>query len=73
MKYKLNIEIAFTDKITAEKYKVGDVKEFDEIRAKQLLEDKRHLVSLNEIIKEKTNKSKNVENKNEENKNVSKE
>lgn len=54
MKYKLNIEMAFTDKITDEKYKVGDVKEFDEARAKELLADKRHLVSLNEIIEEKT-------------------
>lgn len=57
MKYKLNIEMAFADKFTAEEYTVGDVKEFDETRAKELLADKRHLVSLNEIIEEKTETS----------------
>lgn len=53
MKYKLNIELAFTDKINGKKYKVGDVIEFDEARGKELLADSRKLVSLNKKIEDK--------------------
>lgn len=42
---KLRINVAFTDKNTKEKYGVGDVKEFADDRAKELLADKRNLVS----------------------------
>jgi hypothetical protein len=53
MKYRLNIEIPFTDRITKEDYIVGDVKEFEKDRGEELLADKRKLVSLNEIIEDK--------------------
>lgn len=65
MKYKLNIEIPFTDKITHEAYKVGDVKEFDENRAKELLKDTRKLVSVNAMVEEK----KDIESKGDKDKN----
>lgn len=42
---KLKINLAFTDKHTGEQYKVGDVKNFEEKRAKELLADSRNLVS----------------------------
>lgn len=42
---KLRIEIKFTDKFTGKHYNIGDVKEFEEARAKELLADKRGLVS----------------------------
>lgn len=42
---KLKIEKEFTDKYTGKKYKVGDVVEFEEERAKELLSDSRELVS----------------------------
>ena len=42
---KLKIEKEFTDKYTGKKYKVGDVVEFEEGRAKELLSDTRELVS----------------------------
>lgn len=42
---KLKIEKEFTDKYTGKKYKVGDVIEFEEGRAKELLSDTRELVS----------------------------
>lgn len=53
MKYKLNIEVDFSDKYTDEKYKIGDVVTFKEARAKELLADSRGLVSLNEIVENK--------------------
>lgn len=43
---KLRIEKAFTDKNTREKYNVGDIKDFEAKRAKELLADTRNLVSL---------------------------
>lgn len=42
---KLKIEKEFTDKFTGETYKVDDVKEFEEARAKELLDDPRNLVT----------------------------
>lgn len=42
---KLRIEKAFTDKHTGEIYNVGDIKEFTNDRAKELLADNRNLVS----------------------------
>lgn len=42
---KLRIEKEFVDKDTNELYKVGDIKEFKEARAKELLADNRSLVS----------------------------
>ena len=42
---KLKINIKFTDKITGEKYKDGSIVEFEDERAKELLADKRNLVS----------------------------
>lgn len=42
---KLKIEKAFTDKYNAKRYKVGQEIEFEADRAKELLEDDRHLVS----------------------------
>lgn len=42
---KLKIEKEFTDKYTGKKYKVGDVVEFEDERAKELLSDSRELVS----------------------------
>lgn len=42
---KLKIEKEFTDKFTGETYKVDDVKEFEEARAKELLADSRNLVT----------------------------
>lgn len=44
-KHKLKIEISFCDKYTDAHYEVGDIVEFDEVRAKQLLADSRKLVS----------------------------
>lgn len=60
MKYKLNIEVAFTDKNNnAKHYKIGDVITVDEARGNELLADSRKLVSLNEIIEdEETKKAK---------------
>lgn len=49
---KLKILIAFTDKYTDKSYKVGEIVEFDEKRAKELLADKRNLVVLVEEAKE---------------------
>lgn len=43
---KLKIEKRFADKYTKEVYKVGSVKEFTEDRTKELLADKRGLVSV---------------------------
>lgn len=45
---KLNVEKKFKDKITGEIHKIGDVIECDIERAKELLADKRKLVSKNE-------------------------
>lgn len=42
---KLKIEKEFTDKYTGELYKVGDEVEFKDERAKELLSDKRELVT----------------------------
>lgn len=42
---KLRIEKPFVDKITEEKYEPGDVKEFEDDRAKEILDDPRHLAS----------------------------
>jgi hypothetical protein len=42
---KLKIEIAFKDKFTGEKYEKDSIVEFEEDRAKELLSDKRKLVS----------------------------
>lgn len=42
---KLKIEKMFFDKYTDEKYEIGEIKEFEEARAKELLADKRGLVS----------------------------
>lgn len=42
---KLKIEKEFTDKYTGEVYKVGDEVEFKDERAKELLSDKRELVT----------------------------
>lgn len=41
---KLKILVEFTDKYTGDIYKIGDIKEFEEKRAKELLSDKRNLV-----------------------------
>ena len=41
---KLEILVAFTDKYTEAKYKIGDVIEFSKERANELLTDKRGLV-----------------------------
>lgn len=41
----LKIEVSFCDKYTNVSYKIGDVVEFKEARAKELLKDKRNLVS----------------------------
>lgn len=49
---KLKIEIAFRDKYTNKHYKVGDIINVDADRAKELLDDSRHLVSKAEIIRE---------------------
>ena len=54
MKYKLNIEVPFTDKVTGKKYhEVGKVETFSKERGEELLKDPRGLVSLNEKIEEK--------------------
>lgn len=42
---KLKVEIKFRDKISGELHDVGDIFEADEARAKELLSDKRKLVS----------------------------
>lgn len=42
---KLKVEIKFRDKISNELHNVGDIFEADEARAKELLSDKRKLVS----------------------------
>lgn len=42
---KLKVEIKFRDKISGELHDVGDIFETDEARAKELLSDKRNLVS----------------------------
>lgn len=47
---KLKIEKDFSDKYTNAKYKVGQEIDFKEERAKELLADKRGLVSLAEEI-----------------------
>lgn len=44
-KFKLKIEIGFCDKCTGVNYEIGDIVEFDEARAKELLVDSRKLVS----------------------------
>lgn len=51
---KVKIEKEFIDKHTNELYKVGDTKEFKDARAKELLADKRNLVS---EVKEETKKA----------------
>ena len=48
---KLKINLKFTDKYTGIKYKDGSIVEFDDKRAKELLDDKRNLVS--EVEEEK--------------------
>ena len=54
---KLRIEKEFTDKYTSKKYKVGSEVEFEEERAKELLSDKRELVTqVKEASKETTKK-----------------
>ena len=42
---KLKVDIKFRDKISGELHEVGDIFETDEARAKELLSDKRNLVS----------------------------
>lgn len=42
---KLKIEVSFRDKYTDKKYKVGEEVEFEDERAKELLSDKRGLVT----------------------------
>lgn len=58
---KLKIEKVFTDKFTSETYAVGDVKDFEDARAKELLNDSRKLVSevkeAKEPIKKATKKT----------------
>lgn len=49
---KLKIEKVFTDKFTSETYAVGDVKDFEDARAKELLNDSRKLVSEVKEVKE---------------------
>lgn len=53
MEYELNIEHSFTDKVTDEFHKVGDVITVNEARAKELLADSRNLVTLKEKIPSK--------------------
>ena len=48
---RLKIERVFKDKFTGEAYSPGDVREFEDDRAKELLSDSRKLVTL---IKETT-------------------
>ncbi len=70
MKYKLNVEVAFTDKDDKElHYKVGDVIEVSEKRGKELLADDRKLVSLNEKIEDKSKKGKSNKDKTNEDEN----
>lgn len=55
MKYILKIEVAFSDKYdNSKEYRIGDIVEFDETRAEELLSDPRKLVSL---VEKKTTKS----------------
>ena len=54
---KLKIEKVFTDKFTSETYSVGDVKDFEDARAKELLEDSRKLVSEVKEVKEPIKKA----------------
>lgn len=42
---KLKISKKFIDKITGETYLPGDIKEFEDARAEELLADQRNLVS----------------------------
>lgn len=52
---KLKIEIAFKDKFTGEKYEKDSIVEFEDLRAEELLADKRNLVTR---VKETAPKSK---------------
>lgn len=52
---KLKIEIAFKDKFTGEKYEKDSIVEFEDLRAEELLADKRKLVTK---VKETAPKSK---------------
>ena len=66
MKYLLNVEKEFMDKLTNEYHRVGKVIERDKKRTKELLADKRKLVSLNSKLEEpkdntKGKKTKNIE------------
>lgn len=54
---KLKIEKVFTDKFTSETYAVGDVKDFEDARAKELLNDSRKLVSEVKEVKEPIKKA----------------
>ena len=66
-KWKLNVEKNFTDKYDKTKhYKMGDVIEVIEDRAKELLDDIRGLVSINEKPKDdkKQNKKEVIEDEN---------
>lgn len=54
---KLKIEKVFTDKFTSETYAVGDVKDFEDARAKELLKDSRKLVSEVKEVKEPVKKA----------------
>lgn len=47
---KLKIECRFTDKYNGKNYHVGDEIEFEAERAKELLNDSRHLVSKVEVV-----------------------
>lgn len=59
MKYLLNIEKQFTDKLTNEKHKIGDVIECSKERGEELLNDVRKLVSINKIIEDIKDKKEN--------------
>lgn len=50
---QLKIKKAFKDKFTSALYKVGDVVEFEQARAEELLADNRNLVEAVEEEKEK--------------------
>lgn len=51
---KLKIKIGFRDKYTGERYETGDVVEFSDDRAAELLADKRKLVAKTTAKKKKS-------------------
>ena len=59
---KLDIKLNFTDKYTGEQYKKDSVVDFSDERAKELLSDKRNLVSIHvdevETVEEKVEEEK---------------